>query len=347
MTIDPFVILTPILLLGVVALLGFVGCDLVLGFNHYHEEPKNLHAVAGNGKVTLSWDPSSDALTAPDADKYKVYVSGGVTARGPFLVKTSEFVDSSLVNGTTYHYGLSQLTTDGEDSQIDEHVDATPIGITEAGVNGAQRAQRTTGAVDSTTLAFPGPVAANNLLLVGGAVYRPAGAVSAPTITDTLGTPYTVVSGLVPDTNASVRAWMAYGVVADSGSNSVAVSNGGETVLYSFSIDEFSGVLTGAPLDVDGGFSAGNGLTAASPITTSVPNDLIVAALASNMGSVGDMLALDTAWTGIGQDDGTIGNQAYGLAFQLVTDAQPYAATWTITPARSWAVYTLAIKSAP
>jgi len=55
--IDPFVLLTPILLLAVMALLRFVGCDWVLGLHHFIQPPQFTPApgtYAGPQMVTIS-----------------------------------------------------------------------------------------------------------------------------------------------------------------------------------------------------------------------------------------------------------------------------------------------------
>jgi len=75
--IDPFVLLTPILLLGVLALLRFVGCDWVIGLNEFTHDadvtsitpdtlvPCGTFTVHGDGFVdgsTVTWN-ASPALT--------------------------------------------------------------------------------------------------------------------------------------------------------------------------------------------------------------------------------------------------------------------------------------------
>ncbi len=66
--LDPFVLLAPILLLIVVALLGFVGCvaDPPAVAPRPPAAPGRLFAQVENSVVFLSWDGS------PDADSYKV-----------------------------------------------------------------------------------------------------------------------------------------------------------------------------------------------------------------------------------------------------------------------------------
>src|SRR5262245_7541385 len=60
---DAYLFLTPILMLGVLALVRFVGCDLIFtvdpgpGFG----PPQNVVVKPGNRQVFISWDPIEDA----------------------------------------------------------------------------------------------------------------------------------------------------------------------------------------------------------------------------------------------------------------------------------------------
>ena len=70
-----FLLLTPILMLAVVALVGFVGCSFQ-GGSVALPAPTDLTAVSGNGSVALTWNNGS---TSP-ADSYNVKrgtMSGG------------------------------------------------------------------------------------------------------------------------------------------------------------------------------------------------------------------------------------------------------------------------------
>src|SRR5215208_5273205 len=64
--IDSFVILTPILMIPVVALVCFVGCDLVFPLRDPQPKagppPTNLIGAAGNNKAALSGDVYPDAV---------------------------------------------------------------------------------------------------------------------------------------------------------------------------------------------------------------------------------------------------------------------------------------------
>lgn len=58
--IDGFVFFTPILLLGVIALFGFVGCDVVFGLHHIDPSPALTHAQT----VVATQAATKDVITA-------------------------------------------------------------------------------------------------------------------------------------------------------------------------------------------------------------------------------------------------------------------------------------------
>ena len=62
---DPFLLLTPILVLAVLALIRFVGCDQVLGLErppvHPPPSPGAIRVSYGNGTITLTWGASTGA----------------------------------------------------------------------------------------------------------------------------------------------------------------------------------------------------------------------------------------------------------------------------------------------
>ena len=122
--IDSFVLLAPILLLGVVALLGFVGCQWIVGTDF---PPRHIHpkAVAGSSaKVTVSWNEVSDA------DSYNVNQTGGPAPRTFKVVNATAFTDTSVAIGTTYTYTVDAFQDTQQIAQSAENVSATPGPIT-------------------------------------------------------------------------------------------------------------------------------------------------------------------------------------------------------------------------
>ena len=69
-----------------------------------------LNAVAGNAKVTLSWEP------VPGAPGYNIYRSTTGVFRGPAIGSTTEtsFISKGLVNDTTYFYTVAARNMGGE-----------------------------------------------------------------------------------------------------------------------------------------------------------------------------------------------------------------------------------------
>jgi acid phosphatase type 7 len=87
--------------------------------------PQNLAAAPGNGQVALSWTASAGATS------YRVKRS--TTSGGPYTLVASpasaNYVDSGLVNGTTYFYVVSAVNDIGESADSSQ-VSATPAAPT-------------------------------------------------------------------------------------------------------------------------------------------------------------------------------------------------------------------------
>jgi len=88
--------------------------------------PTNLLVAAGDGMVSLDWDDNVE----PDLAGYNVYRSE--SSSGPFLLVTaapigsSAWTDVAVTNGTTYHYTVSALDFDANESTQTPSVMATP-----------------------------------------------------------------------------------------------------------------------------------------------------------------------------------------------------------------------------
>jgi hypothetical protein len=132
--IDGYVLLAPILLLGVIALLGFVGCNWAYGLGETTlkqkpKPPSNFQAVAGDNRVALTWvdDPDGDVTgysvfrgTAPGTVK-EDYDPG-------VALSTSQlpYTDMTAKNGITYYYRVTESNSEGESDLSDEQ-SATPV----------------------------------------------------------------------------------------------------------------------------------------------------------------------------------------------------------------------------
>ncbi|MEO5579891.1 MAG: hypothetical protein ABIR58_04480, partial [Gemmatimonadaceae bacterium] len=123
--IDTYVLLTPILMLPIVALLAFIGCS--------YNPPRVvdttsplvpvLTAVAGDGKVTLSWLPDINA------DKFQVKRGEAAGERSVIreVLVGAAFIDTTVVNGTEFFYVVTAWQGQTETAESNE-VAVTPVG---------------------------------------------------------------------------------------------------------------------------------------------------------------------------------------------------------------------------
>jgi hypothetical protein len=159
--IDPFVLLAPVLLLGIVALLRFVGCSFQPG-GLATPPPTNVRAQAGiDAKITLSWD----AVTGFGAVSYKIYRRGGA-AQDPISVSTNGYPDTAVMIGTTYYYKVTTIDAAGTESSFSNEVSATPGPIT--WVQGGAPAERADVANTDNVVTnpFASDVTQGNLIVV-------------------------------------------------------------------------------------------------------------------------------------------------------------------------------------
>jgi len=84
--------------------------------------PTGLNATAGNAQVSLAWNASSGATSYTVK---RATVSGGPYATLASGLSTTSHIDSSAVNGTTYHYVVSASNAAGEGANSGQ-ASATP-----------------------------------------------------------------------------------------------------------------------------------------------------------------------------------------------------------------------------
>src|SRR5262245_24576536 len=122
---DGYLLLTLPLALGVLALVRFIGCDLVFKVPGIDlDPPANFAARAGNHAIMLSWDP------VDGADGY--LLSRSVKSGKPYETKIdlpgspTTFTDSPLDNGVTQFYVIAAKQGNEVSFTQSEEVSATP-----------------------------------------------------------------------------------------------------------------------------------------------------------------------------------------------------------------------------
>lgn len=125
---DPYLLLTPILLLGVIALVGFVGCEVFFPLaDAPPTAPTNLTATPRFQKIRLTWDDYPEAL-----EFHVLRSTSPGTQRADYpdahTVLPSEipYTDESLISGTTYFYRVTAVVGALPESFMSNEAFATP-----------------------------------------------------------------------------------------------------------------------------------------------------------------------------------------------------------------------------
>lgn len=197
------------------------------------------------------------------------------------------------------------------------------------------------GSAAARDLAFGANVTSGQFLVVVGK--NNPGSPAAPTVTDTVGTSYTVVT--TNDGGGGENTFVAYGSAAASGANTATVTLGAAYSLWFMACTGFTGVHA-TPADASLTRNGGTSSTPSHSITTGVANALIIG-LASDPATNNDAITLDAG-------DGTVifeyelgGTNNRGSAiFNIVTTAQAYTIGWDFTTSATWQVGLISFKPA-
>jgi hypothetical protein len=92
------------------------------------DAPTSLRAAAGDSQVNLGWD---DFTIEPDLVGYLVYSS--TTSGGPFYLHASvpitEYLDSTVINATTYYYQVTAIDAGSNESAASNVASALPYSL--------------------------------------------------------------------------------------------------------------------------------------------------------------------------------------------------------------------------
>jgi hypothetical protein len=121
--VDPYLLTAPVLLLGIVVLLRFIGCHFAEGAAG--SQVVTLTAEACNGKVNLSWITS----TVFSDSSYQINRNNNPPVPVfPVTVFDTSYTDSKVTNGTTYSYTVTWFSSSTSQATSNS-VSATPAAL--------------------------------------------------------------------------------------------------------------------------------------------------------------------------------------------------------------------------
>lgn len=119
--IDPFLLLAPVLILGILALVRFVGCSFHPHAAATPPPPSNLVAKAGDGRVDLTWDKVDSG--------YMYEVTRTTDGQTSPPVAGTSYADTSVINGMEYCYTVSWVLGNSASAPSSPAACATPAAV--------------------------------------------------------------------------------------------------------------------------------------------------------------------------------------------------------------------------
>ncbi|MFA5240260.1 MAG: cellulase family glycosylhydrolase, partial [Phycisphaerae bacterium] len=112
---------------------GLLVKDIIVGWGpgdiNAPAAPTGLAATAGDAVVSLNWNDNSEG----DLNGYNIYRSltsgGSQTKLNGALLTSSDYIDNTVTNGTTYYYVVTAVDTSSNESADSGEVSATPEAI--------------------------------------------------------------------------------------------------------------------------------------------------------------------------------------------------------------------------
>jgi hypothetical protein len=280
-----FLLLAPVILLAMVALLGFVGCTFQPGSASTPvDPPTNLTAVGGDSWVQLAWDAYPNAT---DFVVSRGVAAGAYTDTFDLMSSMNSYLDLTVTDGTTYHYAVEVTTADGTSGNSNDAA-ATPGAITY--VQKAEIDVQTAGTTVTSNV-FPAPLTAGNLIVVW--VWYKVGAAPSHVmqITDTVGNQYLLAIG--PTLGAGVQAgfqqeiWYAKNINGGTGVKVTAIFSA-NTTERAIGAHEYANADKNQPLVNTPVGMAGNGANATlGPIMTTLARIIFAAVVFQGQGTAG------------------------------------------------------------
>lgn len=186
---DVYLLATPLLVLGVLALVRFIGC-LIKPDRPLPLPPENLMALAGDRRVTLRWDPSP----FPEATYVvKRGTTPGVHDTALPAVPTTQLttVDTNLPAGLRQFYVVVNVESNGQEGKPSNEATAVPgIGLVTSTTLGTLRTDAFNGWIGMLVRIGPNPltiIGLGRIFLAGSVAAHAMKVVDATTTVDVPG----------------------------------------------------------------------------------------------------------------------------------------------------------------
>ena len=319
---DPFLLLAPILVLAIVALLGFVGCNPFDSFSTPRPPAPPFSGSAGDQKNFLTWDPTGYVSFTIKRRILPETSFTSIAADVP--AGTSSFVDSQLANGTTYSYII-----EGFDAVVDLNSrDSDEVMLTPQPVAFRQIAENSETLNNDAVATKPFVDILQHSLVVVWISYH-SGTEHVTAVSDSAGNAYQLAVGPTQGqgqlAGQQQEIWFARNANAGQTVVVTAQLSGAFNAEKSITAHEYTGLDLVNPLDAT---SSATGLTAPSSGTTNATDSTILfgAAIFSGSGNA------DTA-NGFTQRSSLNANASED---KRILGPGPVAATFTLPAAQDW-----------
>jgi chitodextrinase len=284
--------------------------------------------------VQLSWSASSDDVVVAG---YEIYRNGVLlsTTTGT----GTSFTDTSVSPNTAYSYAVRAFDAAGNRSSPSTAATVTtPPGPAPA----IGLVKQATGATGTSAVSFTVPIASTTGNTLVAAIAVQAGSTtSVSSVVDSAGNAWSRGPvGFLSGSNTRVELWYSSGAASVT---SVTAKLSAPD-LASANVSEWRRVSATAPLAASAGQGNASSTTASTPsITTTNPNDVLIGAV-NFPGAVTSSLTTPGFST---LDDFSISTVKGRAAYDVVTSAGPYAASWALSGSSTSGAAILALKGAP
>lgn len=185
----------------------------------------------------------------------------------------------------------------------------------------------------SMTVAFGGSVTAGDLLVISTTWDSSSGATSAPTVTDSVGTSYSLIGTAMMDTTHQQGFAVLYGLAGGTGANTATITYSGGTAFMRACASEYSGIASTSTLVTTNQVVQGTASTATDNATTPTATPTATGQLVFGAVCAVDEAATYTPGTGFTerQEDASTTGARIEHEDRSAPSTSAIAAKWTLS----------------